>query len=128
MGKNDKTDKERQRRAFFHEANEEYKITDRVYDSLPEEDKAAIIRKLRHIRHTAYLDRSKFKNWQRYMLSNPVYFEDIFRKECTISNVAYEFKMIKIRGYKDDTEEPAIFTRVNSEGCYWRSRKTTGIR
>jgi hypothetical protein len=125
MAKNDKYEKERQRRNFFNEANEEYGFTEKSYDDLSEEDKVKVVRQLRQIRNTVSLDRSKFEKWKKYMLSNPVYFKDIFGKECTITNINYEYNMIKVRGYTSADFEPEKSSRINSEGCYWRSGKKT---
>ena len=68
MAKNDKYEKERQRRNFFNEANEEYGFTEKSYDDLSEEDKVKVVRQLRQIRNTVSLDRSKFEKWKKYML------------------------------------------------------------
>ena len=128
MAKNDKYEKERQRRNFFNEANEEYGFTEKSYDDLSEEDKVKVVRQLRQIRNTVSLDRNKWANFKKYMLANPIYFEDIFRRPCTKESITEEYNAMRIRGYMDEDFESQIASRINSEGCYWRSRKTTGIR
>lgn len=124
MAKNDKYEKERQRRTFFHEANEEYSLTKKAYDDLSEEDKVRIVRQLRQIKNTAYLDRNKWANFKKYMLSNPIYFEDIFRRPCTKENITEEYNLMKKRGYEDDSEESPVFAGFYHKSGYWRSRET----
>ena len=125
--KNGKEEKERQRKAFFLDANHEYGLTNKQYDQLSEREKVEIVKSLRYIRNMIALDRSKYKNFKRYMLERPIYFEDAFRCKCTPQNIRREYMELKRKGYGGDyieDPEPTQFARIGTEGCYWRSRKT----
>lgn len=43
---------------------------------------------------TSSMRRDRYDNFHRYMLANPVYFEDVFRVPCNPANVAAEWRRL----------------------------------